>query len=39
MSIGRTSSGSARTVLRFAPRSGLLLAGIAAVLLALVPIG
>jgi uncharacterized protein (DUF1499 family) len=39
MSIARTSSRSARTVLRFAPRLGLLLAVIAVVLLALVPIG
>src|SRR6266446_618441 len=39
MTIARTPSGSARTVLRFAPRFGLLLAVIAAVLLALVPIG
>src|SRR6266446_9853 len=39
MSIARTLSGSARTVLRFVPRLGLLLAIIAVVLLALVPIG
>ena len=39
MSIARTSSGSARTVLRFLPRLGLLLAVIAVVLLALVPLG
>ena len=39
MSIARTSSGSARTVLRFAPPLGLPLAVIAVVLLALVPIG
>jgi hypothetical protein len=39
MSIARTSSGSARTVLRFLPRLGLLLAVIAIVLLALVPLG
>ena len=39
MNIARISSGSARTVLRFAPRLGLLLAIIAVVLLALAPIG
>src|ERR1700730_11158300 len=39
MSIARTSSGSARTVLRFALPLGLPLAVIAVVLLALVPIG
>lgn len=39
MSIARTSSRSARTVLRFATCLGLLLAVIAVVLLALVPIG
>jgi uncharacterized protein (DUF1499 family) len=39
MSVARTSSGSARTVLRFLPHLGLLLAVIAIVLLALVPIG
>ena len=39
MSIARTSSGSARTLLRFLPRLGLLLAVIAVVLLALVPLG
>ena len=39
MSVARTSSGSARTVLRFVPHLGLLLAVIAVVLLALVPIG
>ena len=39
MSIARTSSGSARTVLRFLPHLGLLLAVIAVLLLALVPIG
>ena len=39
MTFARTSSGSARTVLRFAPRLGLLIAVIAVVLLALVPIG
>jgi uncharacterized protein (DUF1499 family) len=39
MSIGGTSSGSIRTILRFAPRLGLLLAIIAVVLLALAPIG
>jgi hypothetical protein len=39
MSIATTSFGSARTVLRFVPHLGLLLAVIAVVLLALVPIG
>jgi hypothetical protein len=39
VSSARTSSRSARTVLRFAPRIGLLLAVIAVVLLALAPIG
>jgi uncharacterized membrane protein len=39
MSIAGTSFGPARTVLRFAPRLGLLLAVIAVVLLALAPIG
>src|SRR5467141_671354 len=39
MRIARTSSRSARTVLRFVPHLGLLLAVIAVVLMALVPIG